>query len=189
MAFTNDYDSFVKEQYEKFDKFQIVDKDDEEFQSHFHKWEFFEYTKTISEIDGVIQDDQYLRYPGKIFLYEKFTYAKDRKLYYPKIGIYLNGLPCDQTIEVEWVDWRRNWELNKQYEFVNDKGESKSGSFTYLSSVVQSLPIWNDYLLIYGVWDKLPNWKELRKYYERTWWFHKTIQEKRDIMLNQLIHG
>ena len=191
---TNDYDKFVREQYKKLDKFQVIPKDDEEFEKHFEKWEFFEYVDTINKIDGISKDELYLRTPGKIFLYEKFIgdqsyLTKDKHLYYPKIGIYLNGIPCDQTIEVEWTDWRRTWEYHKKYDWVNDKGEDKKGEFFYLQSIVHSLPIWHDYLLIYGVWDKLPNWKELRKYYERTWWFHKTIQDKRDIMLNKLIHG
>ena len=85
-----------------------------------------------------------------VLLLNQLNYGTDyttgqKKLYYPKIGLYLNSLPCDQ--------------------------------------------IWHDYLLIYGVWDKLPSWKELRKHYDRTWWFHKTIQDKRDITINKLING
>jgi hypothetical protein len=189
MAFSNDYESFVKEQYERLDKYQIIEKDDEEFLKHFEQWEFFNYDESLVKLDGVNEKDVRLNTPGKIFLYEKLLTDKNKRIYYPKIGIYLNGLPCDQTIDVEWVDWRRSWEYRRKYEYVNDKGKTKDLDFCYLSTQVQSLPIWHDYLLIYGVWDKLPNWKELRKYYERTWWFHKTIQDKRDIMLNQLIHG
>jgi hypothetical protein len=189
MAFSNDYESFVKEQYERLDKYQIIEKDDEEFLKHFEQWEFFNYDESLVKLDGVNEKDVRLNTPGKIFLYEKLLTDKNKRIYYPKIGIYLNGLPCDQTIDVEWVDWRRSWEYRRKYEYVNDKGKTNDLDFCYLSTQVQSLPIWHDYLLIYGVWDKLPNWKELRKYYERTWWFHKTIQDKRDIMLNQLIHG
>ena len=99
-------------------------------------------------------------------------------------------LPCDQTVEVEWVDWRRTWEYHKKYEWVDNKGETKSnGDFCDLPTQIQSLPIWHDYLLIYDVWDKLPDWKVLKKAYQRTWWYHKTIQEKRDIMINQIING
>lgn len=180
---TNDYDKFIREQYDKYDpgsKHRIV-TNDLEFDTHYKKWDFFDYVETIKSIDGLDEKDIRLWTPGKIFLYEKYTIEnKEEQLHYPKIGIYLNGIPCDQTIELEWVEWRRSWESNK-------KGETKNGSFYYLSSIVQSLPLWNDSMLIYGVWDKLPNWKELRKHYERTWWFHKTTEEKRDIKINSLI--
>lgn len=191
MALTNDYESFVKEKYQKVDKFQTIEKDSPEFHKHFHTWGFYEYNDTLVKIDGVTRDDISLT-PGKLFLYEKFisNYSKTRQIFYPKIGIYLNMLPCDQTVEVEWSDYRRTWEYHKKYEWIDKTtGEVKKSDFTYLSTQVNSLPIWDDDLLIYGVWDKLPNWKELKKHYERTWWFHKTIQDKRDIMLNNLING
>jgi hypothetical protein len=195
---TNDYEKYVKGLYEKVDKFQFIEKDtswtstNEEFSKHFKLWNYFDYDDTLERLDGVVAKSTKLWTPGKVFLYEKLItdYTTSQKLYYPKIGLYLNSLPCDQTVEVEWVDWRRTWEYNKTYEWTNDKGEIKTtGDFSYLPTQVQSLPIWHDYLLIYGVWDKLPSWKELRKHYERTWWFHKTIQDKRDITINKLING
>lgn len=184
---TNEYEKYVKDIYKKIDKYQLIDEGNEEFSKHFDIWNFFEYNNTLKKLDNVDPESVRLL-PGKIFLYEKLINSSGRKLYYPKVGIYLNSLPCDQTVELEWVDCRRNWEYNKTYE-VDVKGETKNGDFFYLPSQVQSLPIWHDYLLIYGVWDKLPDWKELRKHYERTWWFHKTIQSKRDITINKLING
>jgi hypothetical protein len=192
---TNDYEKYVKEIYSKFDKFQIIEEENKEFNKHFKLWNYFDYDDTLERLDGQIQKKFIsLNTPGKVFLYEKLiseAYSgSNQKLYYPKIGIYLNSLPCDQTVEVEWVDWRRTWEYNKNYEWVDNKGETKSnGDFSYLPTQVQSLPIWHDYLLIYDVWDKLPDWKVLKKAYQRTWWYHKTIQDKRDIMINQIING
>ena len=189
---TNNYEKYVKKIYEKVDKHQFIEKDNQEFSKHFKLWNFFD-DDTLEGLDGVDTKSVRLWTPGKVFLYEKLIsdYTTDQKLYYPKIGLYLNSLPCDQTVEVEWADWRRTWEYNSTYEWTNDKGEIKNtGDFSILPTQVQSLPIWHDYLLIYGVWDKLPGWKELRKHYERTWWFHhKTIQDKRDITINQLING
>jgi hypothetical protein len=189
---TNDYEKYVKEIYSKFDKFQIIEEENKEFNKHFKLWNYLDYDDTLERLDG--RKFISLNTPGKVFLYEKLiseAYSgSNQKLYYPKIGIYLNSLPCDQTVEVEWVDWRRTWEYNKNYEWVDNKGETKSnGDFSYLPTQVQSLPIWHDYLLIYDVWDKLPDWKVLKKAYQRTWWYHKTIQDKRDIMINQIING
>ena len=47
--------------------------------------------------------------------------------------------------------------------------------------------MWHDYLLIYGVWDSMPTWKQLRQAYERTWWFHRNVDELRDLQLNRLL--
>jgi len=174
----DEYQDFVKELYSKFDKFQVLEKDNEEFLLHFRKWQYFEFDDTLKKLDD--SKNYSFNTPGRIFLYEKFIISdSEEQLHYPKIGVYINGIPCDQTIDVEWIDWRRSWEYNRKF-----SGTSK---FCYLPSVVQNMPIFVDYLLIYGVWDKLPNWKELKKAYERTWWFHKTIEEKRDILIEQLI--
>ena len=181
---TNDYEKYVKGIYDKLNKFQYIDLDNEDFNKHFKLWDYYNCDDTIERLDNL--KIEWL--PGKIFLYEKLL-SDSKELHYPKIGIYINSLPCDQTVEVEWIDMRRSWEYNRTYEWINDKGETRTnGRFFNLPSQVQSLPIWGDYLLIYGVWDKLPGWKELRKHYERTWWFHKTIQDKRDITINQLIN-
>lgn len=189
---TNDYEKYVKGLYSKVDKHQLIEKDNQEFSKHFKLWNFFDYDDTLERLDGVNAKSVRFVSPGKVFLYEKLIsdYTTGEKLYYPKIGLYLNSLPCDQTVEVEWIDWRRTWEYNRNYEWMGDKGEvENTGDFSLLPTQVHTLPIWHDYLLIYGVWDKLPSWKELRKYYERTWWFHKTIQDNRDIKINQLING
>ena len=130
---------------------------------------------------------------GQYFLYEKLLdgrYHSDIKhehqLFYPKLGVYINGLPCDQTIEVEWVDYRRNWEWRVDYDYEH-KGKTYQSLFAELPTEIERLPIWHDYLLIYGVWDSMPSWVELRQAYERTWWFHRTSDELRDIQLNRIL--
>jgi len=191
MPLTNDYEAHVNKLYESLDKFQELEPDNEEFSKHFKKWNFFDYDDTLAFIDGVNPASVRLNNPGVIFLYEKYKSkwnGQQERIYYPKIGIYINGIPCDQTVEVEWVNLRRNWEYNRKYQYTDPQGETKEYDFCYLATQVQSLPIWGDDLLIYGVWDKLPGWKELKKHYQRTWWFHKTIEKQRDIMINQLLN-
>lgn len=161
---------------------QIVDK--KLFTDHFKKYEFF--------------TDISPKRMGQYFLYEKILDGRYKsnaphnyQLFYPKLGIYLNELPCDQTIEVEWVDYRRTWEWNIQYEF--DYKDKDGMSKTYknyigeLATEIERLPIWHDYLLVYGVWDTMPNWKQLRQAYERTWWFHRNTNELRDLQLDRLL--
>jgi hypothetical protein len=155
----------------------VVDK--KLFDEHFKKYEFF---KTDSP-DRM----------GQFFLYEKLLDGRfksnrphDHELFYPKLGIYLNALPCDQTIEVEWVDYRRTWEWNLHYDHEYE-GKVYKNYIADIPTEIERLPIWHDYLLIYGVWDTMPNWQQLRQAYERTFWFHRTADELRDLQLNRLL--
>jgi hypothetical protein len=52
---------------------------------------------------------------------------------------------------------------------------------------INRTPIWFDDILVYGAWNSMPNWKQLKQAYERTWWFYRTEEEKRDIQLNRLL--
>jgi hypothetical protein len=160
----------------------VVDK--KIFTEHFEKYEFFN-TENPNKM-------------GQYFLYEKLLDGKyqsnaphDHELFYPKLGVYLNSLPCDQTIEVEWVDYRRTWEWNTEYDYeYKDKDGLVKPFQNYIGELpteIERLPIWSDYLLVYGVWNSMPNWQQLRQAYERTWWFHRTTDELRDLQLNRLL--
>jgi len=155
----------------------VVDK--KLFTEHFKKYEFFN-TDNPNRM-------------GQYFLYEKLLDGRyksnrphDHELFYPKLGVYLNGLPCDQTIEVEWVDYRRTWEWNTKYDYEYD-GKPYKNYIGELPTEIERLPLWDDSLLVYGVWDSKPNWQQLRQAYERTWWFHRTSDELRDLQLNRLL--
>jgi hypothetical protein len=155
----------------------VVDK--KLFTDHFEKYEFFKANSPNRM--------------GQYFLYEKLLDGRyrsnrphDHQLFYPKLGVYLNSLPCDQTIEVEWVDYRRTWEWKVEYDYQHE-GKVYKHYMGELPTDIQRLPLWNDYLLIYGVWDSMPTWYQLRQAYERTWWFHRTKDELRNLQLNRLL--
>jgi len=170
-----EYNKYIREEYNKYDRF--VNSDSDEFTKHFNKWNFFDYENVLNVS---------LEEPGQIFLYE-ISY-QSKVVSYPKIGIFLNYLPCDQTLEVEWMNRRRSWEYNRKYKW-NFRDLERDYLFSDLSSIhsIRSIPQWNDYILIYGVWDRLPDWKTLKKHYEYTWWFHKTIDEKRNLSINRIL--
>lgn len=155
----------------------VVDK--ELFNEHFRKYNFFD-TVTPTKM-------------GQFFLYEKMLDGRyksnrphDHELFYPKLGLYLNALPCDQTVELEWVDYRRSWEWRVEYEYEHD-GKTYKNFIAECETEIQRLPMWHDYLLIYGVWNTMPTWQQLRQAYERTWWFHRTKDELRELQLNRLL--
>jgi len=155
--------------------------DSEIFNNHYNRWEFFN-TVTPSVT-------------GQYFLYEAFFDLRLQssqnkfavKITYPKLGVYVNSLPCDQTIEVEWIDYRRTWESNIKYDYEYD-GKNYSKFFSNDSTEINSMPLWVDSLLVYGVWNSRPNWKQLRACYEKTWWFWRSKDQLRDIRLNRLLN-
>lgn len=155
----------------------VKDIDDDEgiWDKHFKKWNFFDYQKQLNVV---------LNSPGQVFLYERL---ENDKVSYPGVGIFLNYLPCDQTLDIEWFDIRRTWELHKEISWVDIDGVERKTEAMDFSSVIQNMPQWSDYLLIYGVWDRLPDWKTLRKHYENTWWFRKPLDVLRENKISQLL--
>ncbi len=160
------------------DSLSVVDQ--KEFNNHFKKYDFF-------------HSDHSPKKMGQFFLYEKLLNGRyksniphDHELFYPKLGLYLNALPCDQTIEIEWVNYRRTWEIRTEYDYEY-KGKIYQNYIGELPTEIERLPLWGDNLLVYGVWDSMPNWKQLRQAYERTWWFHRDKDELRDIQLDRLL--
>ena len=65
----DEYQDFVKDLYSKFDKFQVIEKDNVEFSSHFKKWEYFKFDDTLRKLDD--SRNYSFNTPGRIFLYEK----------------------------------------------------------------------------------------------------------------------
>jgi hypothetical protein len=138
---------------------------------------------------GYIQGPFKFIRPGQIFLYQS-VYYNDKVLTidYPKIGIYLHTTPVDQTVEIEWAEYRRNWEFNRQFEYTFED-KTYSADFYEIDTRINRLVLWFDDLLVYGLWDKLPTWKELKPYYEQTWWYNRTLDEKRDIQLQRILNN
>jgi hypothetical protein len=166
---------------DKYILFKEGEDDTDLFNNHFKRYDFFS-TKTPNVM-------------GQFFLYELYlenTYLdhadKSYKsvLTYPKLGIYLNALPCDQTIELEWVNPRRTWEWNSKYKYTYE-GKEYSNYIGELPTDISRLALWGDSMLIYDVWNSKPNWKQLRQAYEKTWWFWRSDEEKRNIQLNRIL--
>lgn len=143
--------------------------------------------KDISENDHDFIYGKISVRPGQFFLYEKILEGVVWHLTYPKLGIYLNELPCDQTIEIEWFDVRRSWEHRKPCKGTTIHGKEYDAFASDQPSEISRLILWSDCMNVYGVWDKMPGWKELRRAYEKTIWFHLSDQEKRDRNLSGIL--
>lgn len=46
---------------------------------------------------------------------------------------------------------------------------------------------WSDSIWVYGLWDSMPGWKEIRKSFRRTQWYSRSPQEERDFKLKQIL--
>ena len=129
--------------------------------------------------------------PGQFFLYEIIDDSNN--LHYPKIGIHLNDLPCDQTLEVEWVEHRRNWEWRVEIDVENTDADGVTKKFSNLvgeyPTMMRKLILWDDQIKVYGAWYGLPDWKELKRAYEKTIWFSTTKEEMRERKLKSVLNG
>jgi hypothetical protein len=131
---------------------------------------------------------------GKFFLYEITESIKAveegyvERLYYPKLGLHIDDYMVDMAIEVEWVDVRRTWENNTQYEYISDiDGKTYKSWADDERTELRSCICWDDAMYVYGVWDVKPTWKELKLAYQQTLWFGRTEQEIRDIKLSSIL--
>jgi hypothetical protein len=167
---------------DKYILFKEGEDDTDLFNNHFKRYEYFNNDKTPNIM-------------GQYFLYElhlsneyggRADSIYKNILTYPRLGVYINSLPCDQTIEIEWVNPRRTWEWNSEYKYNHD-GKEYMNYVGELPTEIVRLPLWGDSMLIYDVWDSKPNWKQLRQAYERTWWFWRSDEEKRNLQLNRIL--
>ena len=123
---------------------------------------------------------------GNFFLYESVT--RQPVLTYPKLGLFVDTYLVDQALEVEWIDTRRTWEYNCEYEY-DYSGKIYTNIVAEDKSELKSLILWDDVMYVYGIWDTKPDWKQLRQAYERTLWFKKTKSELRDSQINRILNG
>lgn len=131
---------------------------------------------------------------GKFFLYEITESIKVveegyvERLYYPKLGLHIDDYIVDMAVEVEWVDVRRTWENNTQYEYISEyDGKTYKSWADDERTELRSCICWDDSMYVYGVWDVKPTWKELKLAYQQTLWFRRTEQEIRDIKLSSIL--
>jgi hypothetical protein len=127
--------------------------------------------------------------PGNFFLYEtivKDYVNKKDVLFYPRLAIYINGYVIDMAPEIEYIDVRRTWEYKVEYEY-----EYNDSKYTSLAceekGKLKSFIDWSDNIFIYGKWETQPNWKELKKAYQKTIWYHTTIEQNRERLLNNIL--
>ena len=95
------------------------------------------------------------------------------------------------ALEIDFFNVRRGWEKRREYELTYTDRDGNEKSYKDWPSEqptkIESIILWDDSVNVYGVWDKLPDWKELRKAYQKTIWFHRSKEDNRDFLLNGIL--
>jgi hypothetical protein len=125
---------------------------------------------------------------GDFFLYQTTEYdhiEKNNKMSYPKLATFIEYLPCDQTLELRFVNMPRTWMYKVEYVYDNE------GSTSTVSERGQEIdyviPWGNTEVYIFGKWNSMPDWKSLRRAYEKTMWYRVDKDEHRDRMIDILL--
>jgi hypothetical protein len=92
----------------------------------------------------------------------------------PVVGIFYDYDLCDQAQVVRWFPYPRTKEYFPNY-----------GTDVMVTDSIESLDWGNDFLMIYDQWDTLPDWKTLRRAYEKTWTYYKS----RDMIIDSLVNN
>lgn len=155
-----------EEAYKSRERAELVYDQSVSFSEHIKKFDFYE----IEPIKT-----------GQFFLYEITDY---KHIHYPRLAVYLNSVLVDQALEIEYYDIRRSWE-----DRVSIISGNRHVPLPLFGSTISSVLIWSNSVLIYGVWDKKPTWRELKSAYQKTWWFRITNSQKRDRKIKSIING
>ena len=121
---------------------------------------------------------------GQFFLYEATI---NDHLYYPKLALFVKYGIIDMAVNAQFIDVERSWEWKLEYEqeYKDFKGEKMIAKVNPAEddAEIKNLILWNDS----GAWDKMPTWKELRVAYQKTVWFSRSLEDKRDIYLRSIL--
>lgn len=125
---------------------------------------------------------------GQFFLYEATI---NDHLYYPKLALFVKYGIIDMAVNAQFIDVERSWEWKLEYEqeYKDFKGEKMIAKVNPAEddAEIKNLILWNDSMDVYGAWDKMPTWKELKVAYQKTVWFSRSIEDKRDIYLRSIL--
>jgi hypothetical protein len=98
---------------------------------------------------------------GKFFLYQIIKETNTNTYFtYPNLALFIDYTVIDQTLCYNYIDMIRTWNFN----FKN-----KNDFFSQDDYKISDHVDWgNSFIYIFGIWDKKPNWKELKAAYQKT---------------------
>lgn len=106
---------------------------------------------------------------GQFILYEKLNYAgyysdfpRDWDLSYPEVGVIIYS----RKTKLESIFRVKELKTNTTFNLTHG--------------------LFNNYIVI-SIWDNMPNFRELKAAYNKTLWYRKNTQEKRNLIINNIL--
>lgn len=110
---------------------------------------------------------------GQHFIFQKII---DNRMSIPIIATFVGYSICDQALEINYIIPKRLWEYNKSESIIEEF------KIFYLNIAeklkVESIIEWNDYICIFGIWDKKPTWKEMKLAMKETFYYKLSRKDK-----------
>ena len=128
---------------------------------------------------------------GDLFLYQTINWngslqASGGEMSYPKIASFIEFL-CDQTLEFRFVNIPRTWMWNVEYEGYTDFKDNKIPVAERGTEIDYFIPWGRAEIFIFGKWAAMPDWKQLRRAYEKSIWFYTNKEDLRNRAINTII--
>ena len=118
---------------------------------------------------------------GKHFLFQTVAFhvvdgIQKYEMSKPILGTFIEYGVVDQAIEYKFICPPRTWELNHRHN--NKFGENKDISLYDLDVKVETVLEWSQFIFIFGIWDKFPDWKEMKTSMKETFYYRLSRKEK-----------
>lgn len=178
--------SSVISEYDK--KMQVRIKNYEHAKNIYHNYRFekifgtVEVPSYITESDLDNDESKYRNFDyntlkfGKHFLFQTVTRPMKGNgvMSKPIMGTFVDYGIADQALEYKFILPTRTWETNylNRTKFPND-------TRLYDRDIeIDSVIEWDDYIYIFGMWDKFPDWKEMKVAMKETFYYRLSRQDK-----------
>lgn len=125
---------------------------------------------------------------GKHFLFQTVSFHEvdgipKYEMSKPILGTFFEYDFADQALEYKFICPPRTWEMNyrQNTKFGEGEGITLYDGNVMLDSVIE----WSEYVFIFGIWDKFPDWKEMKVAMKETFYYRLSRKEKIERLLRQ----
>jgi len=113
---------------------------------------------------------------GKHFMFQIVTRPSEGNgtMTKPIIGTFMDYGVADQALEYKFVLPTRTWENN----YIQNTTFKNDTMLHDREIKIDSMIEWTDYIYIFGIWDKFPNWKEMKVAMKESFYYRLSRKDK-----------